>query len=344
VVRSRTKIFVLHHFDVFRLPDIRQLKPTNEAHGFGCRNDTPLMGDFGAILILRRTIFCTIFILGLFWEFVRQTLLHNVYLNMKVEITSIKENKRPVRTVHENTVEFLELMDSIGRLGQLTPILINHNHIIDGHQRVLAAKRLGWVYIDATTKELSPQEELVAQIVLNNLSLIEYRLAITRLIDENSLDRLDSVGYTLGRSIEWVVEILGLRTLSPIVRNSVNNGRIHIKAAILLSKLPQGEQQKLLVDTVNLPISKLLPKLQQEVRHRYERKLDTRSSKRGGYDTPYLRSERAVLNELNLPIEAMRIITKENVTKPLEIWQLALRWALRLDSESLETRRYQIER
>lgn len=262
--------------------------------------------------------------------------------NMKAEIAKLKEARRPVRTVHEDTVEFFELLDSMDRMGQLVPILIGER-IIDGHRRVRVAERLGWSDIDCNVRELNERDELIAQIRLNNLSLTEYRLAITRLIDENSLDNIGSVGYALGRNIDWVAEILGFRNLSPIIRRSVDRGLVHIKIAILLAKLPKGRQRELLIDSLEIPVSDLIPKLQQEVRHRYERKLDRRIAKIGSPDAPLLRSERAVINEVEQPIDAMRIITKENAKSALDGWQLALRWVLRLDSESFETRRYYIE-
>lgn len=255
------------------------------------------------------------------------------------DLTKLQEAKRPVRTVQEHTVEFLELQDSMDRMGLMIPILIRGNgEVIDGHRRVRAAKRLGWVDIPFSVRELSSNDELVAQIRLNQLTIEEYRMAISRLIDENSLDKLASVGYVLGRNIDWVAEILGLRTLSPIVRKSVDKGWIHIKVAILLAKLPKGRQRELLPDSIEIPVSDQLPQLQQEVRKRFETKLDRRTLKKIGCDTPILRSERVVQNELEQPTEAMRMITKYEAKSPFEGWQLALRWALQQDPESLETR------
>lgn len=222
-------------------------------------------------------------------------------------------------------------------MGQLCPILVNRE-IIDGNKRFRAAKRLGWEEIDCIVKEMTSIEELVAQIRLNVLTIEEYRRAITRLIDENSFDKLTSVGYALSRNVDWVAEILGLHTLSPNVRKSVDKGWVHVKVAILLAKLPKGRQRELLSDSIEIPVSDQLPQLQQEVRKRFEKKLDVRATKMGRPDVPLLRSERAVTNEVETPTDAMRIITKNNAKSPFEGWQLALRWALQQDPESLKTR------
>lgn len=253
--------------------------------------------------------------------------------------------KRPVRTVDQNSVEFFELVDSMEHMGQLAPILVTQDApghpyvVLDGHSRLLAAQRLGWTKIEATEVDIAARDVLAAQIRLNDLSLNEYRLAISRLIDENQLDKLTSVGYSLGRNVDWVAEVLGLSTLSNTVRESVDKGLIHVKVAMLLAKLPKGRQRELLADSINSPVSTLIPRLQDEVRHKREAKLDARLTRRSdGGD--WLRTERVVRNEIDTPTDAMRLITKHDAKTPLEGWTLALQWALQIDPDSLQHRRH----
>jgi len=259
-----------------------------------------------------------------------------------MRIEEIKESRRPVRTVL-NDVVLYELKDSMERSGQLSPILIRDNYVVDGHRRLRAAKMLAWDEILVTERNFDRKDELIAMIRLNDLTIAENRRAILRLSSDFQLDKLTNVGYSLGRNIDWVAEVLGLRSLSPIVRKSVDNGMITIQVAMLLAKLPKGRQRELLTDSIKIPVSELVPKLQQEVRHRYEEKLDRRTSKRGRPDTPWLRSESEILDEALNPTEAMRLITKYNANSPFEGWSLALRWALRQDPESLSTRTLNLE-
>ncbi len=255
-----------------------------------------------------------------------------------MRVGRLKEGRRPVRTVDQNSVEFHELMDSMELMGQLVPILIlPDGTVIDGHRRLLAARRLRWDEVSTVTHKLQAQEVLAAQIRLNDLSLNEYRLAVSRLIDENQLDKLTSVGYALGRNVDWVAEVLGLATLSNTVRKSVDKGLVSVKVAMFLAKLPKGRQRELLADSINNPDSELIPQLQDEVRHKRETKLDARLTRRGNGGT-WLRTERVVHNEVLTPTDAMRTLAKHDARTPLEGWTLALKWALQIDPDSLSER------
>jgi hypothetical protein len=58
-----------------------------------------------------------------------------------------------------------DLRDSMGGLGQLTPILINKKHwIIDGHRRVVVASILGWKEIEAVIADGATAEAIYASI------------------------------------------------------------------------------------------------------------------------------------------------------------------------------------
>lgn len=253
-----------------------------------------------------------------------------------MKLSDLREHKQPVRPTRTDTVEFFELCDSMELMGQLTPLLVRPDGmIIDGHRRFRAAKRLGWSDIDVNVKDLTAKEELVAQIRLNDLTVDEYRRAIMRLSDENSLDNLSSIGYALGRNVDWVADILGLETLSKVIREATDKGLVHVKVAMLLAKLPKEKQRSLFTDSLN---SDFVQQLQQIVRKHWEDKLDRRATKRGRPDTPYLRTERAVINEVKTPTDAMRLLSKEKARTPYDGWKLALLWALRLDPESLKRR------
>jgi ParB-like chromosome segregation protein Spo0J len=257
----------------------------------------------------------------------------------QLPLSEIRECRRPIRIVNPATVEFLELCDSMDQMGQLTPVLLTgSNELVDGHRRLLAAQRLRWDALEVNPKTLAEGEVLAAQIRLNpDLTVDEFRRAVSRLISEKQLDKLSDVGYALGRNVDWVAAKLGLQTLSPIVRKSVDEGLIHVKVAELLAKLPKGRQCELLTDSIEIPVSQLLPRLQDEVRHKRESKHNRRATKRGRPGEPWLRAERAVLNEVENPTEAMRLITMRKAESALDGWQLALRWALRLDLDSLDS-------
>jgi ParB-like chromosome segregation protein Spo0J len=252
---------------------------------------------------------------------------------------NIRECRWPIRLTDPNTVEFLELCDSMRELGQLVPVVLSETgELVDGDRRRLAAQRLGWTHLDVSERRIPGKDVLAAQIRLNpDLTVGEFRRAVSRLIDQKQLDKLVDVGYALGRNVDWVAEKLGLATLSPVVRKAVDQGLVHVKVAELLAKLPKGKQRELLTDSIKIPVSELVPRLQDEVRHRREAKHDRRATKRGRRGEPWLRAERVVLNEVNNPTEAMRLIRLNNAETAFDGWNLALRWALRLDLDSLDS-------
>jgi len=230
-------------------------------------------------------------------------------------------------------------MDSMELMGQFVPILVRDGgEVVDGHRRLRAAQRLGWESLECHYKDLTLDEALAAMLRLNDLTVDQYRRGIICLISNLELDKLSSVGYVLGRNNDWVASILGLGTLSPLIRRATDKGWIHIKVAMLLAKLQKGRQRQLLTDSLEKPVSSLIPQLQDEVRHSLESKVDKRATKKSRADTPLLRTEKEVYGEVKVPTHAMRLLTKYDATTPLEGWNLALRWAVRLDNESIETR------
>jgi hypothetical protein len=55
------------------------------------------------------------------------------------------------------------IADSMNNVGQIYPILVDHNmNLIDGHRRVTAALSLGWTQIEAKIVDLAHQDTYVA--------------------------------------------------------------------------------------------------------------------------------------------------------------------------------------
>lgn len=226
----------------------------------------------------------------------------------------------------------------MGVLGQLVPILIRDDEIIDGHRRFAAARRLGWSDLLYIRKPLLDCEALAAQIRLNHLTVNENRRAIICLIEKKDLDSLPDLCYSIGRNIDWVASVLGLQELCPLVRRAVEHGSIDIRVAMLLAKLPKPRQRELLTDTIDLPAQDLLPRLQDEVRHTLEKIVNRRTQRKTSTTLPLLRSEKEIFRQTIDPAEAMATITRDKATTALDGWNLALCWALRLDTKSMRDR------
>lgn len=255
-------------------------------------------------------------------------------------LSKLSEARRPIRPVTEDTVEFLELKDSMDSVGQLVPILAVDGEIVDGHRRFRAAKHLNWHDICTNMVDMDRCAILSAQIVLNdNLTIDERRRGIIRLSEEFGVDKLEFIAHTLNKHPDWVVDSMGLRGLTKVVRIAVDKGHVDVQSACLLAKLLPVEQRKLFGETLGLAPRDRIERLRKEVRHFYERKLDRRISKLNSSDTPIIRSERAVVKELFNPIEAMRILTACDAKTPRDGWNAALKWVLQIDPGSIKDRK-----
>ncbi len=82
---------------------------------------------------------------------IKKLLIYKKYPEYKLHIMQIRleDIKIPPRIRNRN-VDVDDLVNSFNLLGQLQPIILNHNYdLIAGYRRYKAAKRLGWETIEA---------------------------------------------------------------------------------------------------------------------------------------------------------------------------------------------------
>jgi len=84
---------------------------------------------------------------------------------MQVPIQSIQVSQR----VRAEVGDLTQLMESMRKYGQLSPILLTRDYeLIAGHRRLLAARNLGWTSVEATLADRdSPVEKLEMELQEN---------------------------------------------------------------------------------------------------------------------------------------------------------------------------------
>ena len=145
-----------------------------------------------------------------------------------------------------------ELVCSIRQTGLLEPIVVSpidgsSYHILSGHYRVRAVRRLRWknvlcrvVHCD---KRLSYVICCTSNILSRSMNAIEEAYIISRLVSAGGFTLID-IGKIWGRSSSWVSRRLGLLTrLNPGVRNDVKRGILSPRTAQELARLPRGNAQ-----------------------------------------------------------------------------------------------------
>ena len=86
---------------------------------------------------------------------------------MRLKIKDIIVDKNRVR---KDLGNLEPLMDSMEKFGQLHPIVLNSKlHLIAGNRRLEAAKRLGWLNIDATIVDVTNKAELLEIEIEENI-------------------------------------------------------------------------------------------------------------------------------------------------------------------------------
>ena len=113
---------------------------------------------------------------------------------MKIKIKDIVVKNR----VRKDIGNLDALMESMSKFGQLHPITVNSKlQLIAGNRRLEAAKRLGWLTIDATIKNVKNKAELLEMEIEENIQrkdfseddIAEAYLKLTKLKKKNIFQR-----------------------------------------------------------------------------------------------------------------------------------------------------------
>jgi len=111
---------------------------------------------------------------------------------MKVPLDTIIVKER----VREDIGKLDSLMDSMQRHGQFNPVTITReNELIAGHRRLLAARKLGWQYIDVSITDRSSDIEKLELELEENIHRKDF-LPEELLAGYRRLDKLKKPGIT----------------------------------------------------------------------------------------------------------------------------------------------------
>jgi ParB/RepB/Spo0J family partition protein len=260
-----------------------------------------------------------------------------------------------LRLIDKNSVEYMELVDSIRCHGLFKPILVRPYkdgfQILDGVYRYTACCELGWDKIPATIKEATDDEALAitlqANAVKRETKPCEYAAHMRRILREQPELTITGLSKIVGKSPTWVRDCLQLSRLSSDLQKSVDRGEIPVQSAYLLAKLPQHQRNKFVDKAKALPAGEFkqigraaIRDWKEAVRygrlqHNYPNEFTPRT---------WMRSLREVRNELQSPDAGVRLIFTEGCKTPLDGWKAAIKWMLHMDEASIEEQRRTHER
>ena len=167
-----------------------------------------------------------------------------------IKLDELRSNPYQPRKVFDEEA-LKELSESIKEHGVFQPIIIKKSikgyEIIAGERRVKASKLAGKKEIPAIIRDFNDTQMMEIALLENlqreNLTAIEEAQAYQKLQETLSLTQ-EELAKRIGKSRSHITNMLGLLSLPQIIQDDVNNKKITMGHARVLSKLEDREQQK----------------------------------------------------------------------------------------------------
>ncbi len=173
-----------------------------------------------------------------------------------IPVDDIRSNPYQPRE-HFDEVALEELATSIKEHGVIEPIIVKKSikgyELVAGERRTKASKLAGIPTVPAIVKDFTDQEmmdiALLENIQREDLTPVEIADAFKKYIEKTGLTQ-EEIAKKFGKSRSYVTNLLGLLSLPKSVKNLVNNKKISMSHARVLSKLEDQEQVLSLCDKI----------------------------------------------------------------------------------------------
>jgi ParB/RepB/Spo0J family partition protein len=257
----------------------------------------------------------------------------------------LQDPKTLLRPVDRESIEYLELRDSLREKGFLNSILVrpmrDAYEVVDGFCRVTAAREVGLSLVPCIIRQISDKDVLALQIQANAISLetkpAEYAHQIKRMMADDPDLTMSQVACLIRKSPSWVGSCLSLTNLLKDVQVMVDRGKIPLQNAYMLAKIPKS-MQKDYVDKAKIMPAKVFRPLAAACVKQF-----TEAVKQGKMDAFYADKFHAVAHLRSLKeieVEILRktlgalVSTGEGCQTVLDGFYAGLRWVCHLDRQS----------
>lgn len=278
-----------------------------------------------------------------------------------IRIEDLVDPPLVLREVNQNGVEYVELRDSLRRLGFLNSICVrackrdpSKWEVIDGRWRVAAAREVDIVEVPCIVKTGLTNRDILAMQVIANAQRptthpTDFAKQIKRLLASKDGMSQAELCQVLNKSTTWVRKMMGMSRLarSRLYRDLIDTGEMSLDAAYTLSRLPPRFWPDYYTDACALPLREFRALVMAALRKYRAMQVQGRLDLKNNSvitPNPYLRRLTEILNEArDLTIGPLQIATHGYKT-PLDAWKAALEWAANLDPESCERQRQKVIR
>jgi len=276
-----------------------------------------------------------------------------------VEIANIIEPHAALRLVDENSVEFLELRDSIAEHGWLSAIPVRQSptvegkyEIIGGWNRFRAAKSAGLKTIPCIVKhDVDDLVYLVLQLQENSTqkptSPVQYAKRLKQLLDLDPDMAEADLARLVKMNVRRIREYLGLLDLFPAIQTALDGGEISFGTAVVLSQLFNHQLQQQHYEAARTMTHEAFRQHIRLVMKALREAMCERSLLRTAGDfkpMAYLRPVKAIKSELDSFQAGPECLATLEAPTAEAIWKEALKWVLHLDAGSIDVQREHAQR
>ena len=167
---------------------------------------------------------------------------------VEIPLTEIRSNPYQPRKDFDE-ISLSEFAESIKEHGVIQPIIVKKSikgyELIAGERRTRASKMAGKVTIPAIIRDMSDQEmmeiALIENIQREDLNPIEEAEAFSKIISTNNITQ-EEAARKFGKSRSYITNLLGLLNLPEQTKKYVQENKITMGHAKVLSKLSDSDE------------------------------------------------------------------------------------------------------
>lgn len=266
-----------------------------------------------------------------------------------IPISAIIEPSMMLRLVNRDSIEYLEMRDSLREHGFLNSILVRPSkvpgkyEIIDGLHRFTISKELNFDSIPCIVKEDVDDDtflamQLEAQACRPKNPPAAFANQLKKLLTRRPELTLDELSHLVRKSPHWLSTVLGMLRLPKDIQKMVDRGEIVMRSAYELSKIPPRLQRQYVDAARAMPVKQFKALAASVVKQFGE------AVKQGRMQafwenkfTPHahLRPLKAIQEEIDSRNVGALVVMSEDCKTPLDGFYAALRWAIHLDRNSV---------
>lgn len=254
-----------------------------------------------------------------------------------------------LRPVRKQTLEYVQLMDSVRAVGVLSSLLVrttdNGLEVVDGAHRLAIAKDAGIDELPCIIRQFTDEQVRFVQVEANasvvTTEVSDYALRLWKIVELNKTMTINELAHSIHKNVDWTKRMIGLVNLCSQAKKALGAYEISVSLAIELAKLPFTEQLSILdlrQTASKRELTEMARDTARQLRLDGNRLRQDRKSAMRKEVSPMFRPMKQVIREMECPQVAHSVITECGDTDPISVWQSAMRYVLSVDPDSVERR------